>query len=111
MVRRKAFNDVGGYTVHPRLLRIEDYDLWRKLYEYGYVGYNLAEHLYMMRDDKNASKRRTLRARCNGIYAHWLAYRGLNLSLILFLRYSVKVLILGLMPVIVYDKIRRLIKN
>lgn len=108
MIRRKAFNDVGGYTEHPRLLRIEDYDLWRKLYEYGYTGYNLAEHLYMMRDDKNASKRRTLQARCNGIYAHWLAYRGLNLSFILFLRYSIKVLILGFMPVFIYDTVRRL---
>lgn len=110
MVRKAAFNDVGGYTVNPRLLRIEDYDLWRKLYEKGYIGYNLGEHLYMMRDDKHASKRRTLRARCNGIYAHWLAYKGLNLSFILFIRYSLIVLILGLMPVSLYNFFRRLLK-
>lgn len=106
MVRSEAFKEVEGYAVHPRLLRIEDYDLWRRLYEKGYIGYNLGEHLYMMRDDKNAFKRRTLRARCNGIYAHWLAYKGLDLSLLLFLRYSVTVLLLGVMPQPVYKFLR-----
>ena len=108
MVRRDAFNEVNGYAVHPRLLRIEDYDLWRRLYEKGYIGYNLGEHLYMMRDDRNALSRRTLRSRCNGIYAHWLAYRGLNLSFVLFLRYSVIVLILGIMPHSLYEILRGL---
>ena len=111
MVRREAFNAVEGYAVHPRLLRIEDYDLWRRLYEKGYIGYNLSEHLYMMRDDKNAFKRRTLRARCNGIYAHWLAYRGLKLSLFLFLRYSAEVLILGVMPQFLYSFLRGIKKR
>lgn len=108
MLRRDVFNDVEGYTIHPRLLRIEDYDLWRRVYEKGYIGYNLGEHLYMMRDDKNAFKRRTLRARCNGIYAHWLAYRGLGLSFWLFCRYSVIVLLLGVMPQPLYKFLRGL---
>lgn len=106
MVRRIAFNEVGGYTVHPRLLRIEDYDLWRRIYEKGYIGYNLGEHLYMMRDDMKAIKRRTLRARCNSIYAHWLAYKGLKLSFLLFLRYSITMLILGVMPICLYKWLR-----
>lgn len=111
MVRCEAFNAVEGYTVHPRLLRIEDYDLWRRLYEKGYIGYNLGEYLYMMRDDKNAFKRRTLRARCNGIYAHWLAYRGLDLSIFLFLRYSLTVLLLGIMPQPLYKFLRGIKKR
>ena len=111
MIRTKILKDVGGYTMHHRLLRVEDYDLWRKIYVSGYWGYNLAEYLYMMRDDRNASRRRTLRARCNGIYAHWLAYRELDLSLILFLRYSITGLLLGIMPVSMYDKIRHSIRK
>lgn len=111
MVRSEAFNAVEGYAVHPRLLRIEDYDLWRRLYEKGYIGYNLGEHLYMMRDDKDAFKRRTLRARCNGIYAHWLAYKGLKLSFFLFLRYSAEVLILGVMPQFLYNFLRGIRKR
>ena len=110
MVRATAFNDVGGYTVHPWLIRIEDYDLWRRLYEKGYIGYNLGEHLYMMRDDMNAIKRRTFRARCNSIYAHWLAYNGLKLSFFLFLRYAIIMLILGIMPICLYKWLRGLSK-
>ena len=67
MVWRKAFNDVGGYLIHPRLLRVEDYNLWMRMYEAGLRGFNLGEHLYMMRDDRNATKRRTFKARLNGI--------------------------------------------
>lgn len=111
MIRTKVLKEVCGYTMHKRLLRVEDYDLWRKIYESGYSGYNLSEHLYMMRDDRNATQRRTLRARCNGIYAHWLAYRGLNLSIILFLRYSIIGLLLGIMPVNIYEWLRRLINK
>lgn len=106
MVRKEAYTAVNGYTIDTRLLRIEDYNLWAKMYEKGYKGYNLGEHLYMMRDDRNASKRRTFKARCNGIYAHWLAYKNLDLSLILFLKYSLQVLILGIMPIFIYEFIR-----
>jgi glycosyltransferase EpsE len=111
MVRKEAFIAVNGYTIDKRLLRIEDYNLWAKMYEKGYKGYNLGEYLYMMRDDRNASKRRTLRARCNGIYAHWLAYRRLDLSFLLFLRYAINVLIRGLMPTFLYDYLRHKIKK
>lgn len=107
MVRRKAFDDVGGYAVHPRLLRIEDYNLWMKMYEIGYKGYNMGEYLYLMRDDRNAAMRRTFRSRCNGIYAHWLAYKRLNLSFVKFSRYAMRSIILGLMPIKLYNFIRK----
>ena len=108
MVRKEAFIAVNGYTINKRLLRIEDYNLWAKMYEKGYKGYNLSEYLYMMRDNRNASKRRTFSARCNGVYAHWIAYKKLNLSLILFIRYALQVLILGIMPTFMYEFFRKI---
>lgn len=86
MVRKEAFDKVKGYTVDPKLLRVEDYHLWMKMYAAGYRGYNMGEYLYMMRDDRNAIARRTLKARMNGIYAHWEAYRTLHLSFWKFIR-------------------------
>lgn len=111
MVRTEAYKAVGGYTVDPKLLRMEDYNLWMKMYSAGYRGYNLSEHLYMMRDDKNAIHRRTLRARLNGINAHWIAYKELNLSFFLFLRYAVGNIVLGLMPVWLYKILRKYAKH
>lgn len=103
MVRREAYFAVGGYSVDKRLLRVEDYHLWMKMCAAGYKGYNLGEHLYMMRDDCNAVARRNVRARMNGIYAHWIAYRTLRLSLIGFIRYATGNIIRAYAPSFVYN--------
>lgn len=98
MVRREAYIAVGGYTVDKRLLRMEDYNLWMKMYLAGYKGYNMNECLYSMRDDRNAIKRRNFIGVKNGIYAHWLAYRKLDLSLIKWFVYSVGKLLKWMLP-------------
>ena len=38
MVRKEAYDAVKGYTEKKRLLRVEDYHLWIKMYEVGYRG-------------------------------------------------------------------------
>lgn len=58
MVRLEAYRAVGGYSVSKYLLRLEDQHLWLKMYQKGYKGFNLAEPLYKMRDDRNATRRR-----------------------------------------------------
>ena len=65
MIRREAYDEVGGYTESPKVLRVEDRDLWIKLYEKGYRGFVLSMPLYMVRDDKNAYSRRTFQNRVN----------------------------------------------
>ena len=103
MVRTEAYKAVGGYSVDKRLLRHEDYNLWMKMFAVGYRGYNLSECLYAMRDDRNAVKRRTMRGRVNGIYAHWLAYRTLKLSFAGWLKFSIINLLKGFVPRFVYN--------
>lgn len=66
MIRTEAIKSVGGYTDTKKTIRVEDYDLWYKIYKAGYKGYNLQEHLYKMRDDRNAMARRTFSVRWNG---------------------------------------------
>lgn len=103
MVRTTAYKAVGGYSEDRRLLRHEDYNLWMKMFAAGYRGFNLSECLYAMRDDRQAIKRRRLSGRINGIYAHWLAYRALNLSFWGWLKFSVMNMAKGLMPKFVYE--------
>ena len=76
MILREAYESVEGYTVDSRMLRFEDINLWYKLYAKGYRGYNLDEPLYMMRDDQNAMKRRSLKSRMNAVY---VMYNGFQL--------------------------------
>lgn len=107
MIRTEAYKVVGGYTVDKRLLRYEDYNLWMKMYANEYRGYNLPECLYAMRDDRNAQKRRTFRSRLNGIYAHYLAYKKLNLSIYGFINYSLNAIIAGIVPTPIYNYIHK----
>ncbi len=67
LIRTYAFKAVGGYSVSKYLLRIEDQHLWLKLHLAGFRGYNIGEHIYMMRDDRNATRRRGFINRRNEI--------------------------------------------
>lgn len=65
MIRRKALVEVNGYDEGDRCRRVEDFDLWLRLYAVGHRGSNLAEPLYSMRNDRAAVGRRTWSARLN----------------------------------------------
>ena len=102
MVRREAFAAVDGYSVDEKLLRVEDYHLWTKMYAKGYRGMNLQEPLYSLRDDRNAAGRRRFRARVNESYVLRLAVKMLDLPWWNQI-YSIRPIILGLLPTRVYQ--------
>lgn len=102
MVRKEALDKVNGYTVDNRLLRVEDYHLWVKMYAAGYKGYNIQEPLYQMRDDKNAYRRRKLKYRINEMYVKFLLIKKFNLPAYSYLL-AIKPIIVGLLPSRVYS--------
>lgn len=106
MVRREAYLAVDGYSVSDRLLRVEDYHLWIKMYEKGYRGYRLDQPLYMMRDDRNAVSRRTFKSRVNEAYVKYIACRTFHLPLYSYL-FCLKPIIVGLLPNSIYVRIHR----
>lgn len=79
MVRREAYETVGGYSVDSKLLRVEDYHLWFKMYEAGYRGYMLEQPIYEMRDDQNAIARRNFKNRINEAYVKHIGYKMIGL--------------------------------
>lgn len=79
MSRTAVIKEIGGYSVDNRLLRVEDYHLWMKLYAAGYRGYNLQEPLYKMRDDRNALLRRNWNNRKNEMYVRHIGFKMLKL--------------------------------
>lgn len=101
MVRREAYEAVGGYSVGEYLIRQEDYHLWIKMYKRGYRGFMLSEPLYKMRDDRNALARRNWRSRRNETYVKYLACREFNLPIGCYL-YCLKPIILYCMPAGIY---------
>ena len=106
MIKRDALVTVGGYSVSNRLLRVEDYHLWLKLYQAGYRGMNLHEALYQMRDDRKAYHRRTLQNRLNESYVKSLVIKAFHLSPINYI-YVIRPILVGMLPQIVYDVLHK----
>lgn len=106
MVRKEAYLAVKGYTVDSKLIRVEDYHLWVKMYEKGYKGYNIQEPLYMMRDDKDAIRRRNIKARINEAYVKYLAIRLLKLPNYYNI-YIVRPIFVGMLPSKIYSHLHK----
>ena len=81
MIRKKIIQEVNGYTIDKKLLRVEDYHLWFKIYEKGYKGYNIQEPLYKMRNNIEAAKRRTWSNRINEARVKAIGYKMLHIEL------------------------------
>lgn len=106
IMRRAALEKVGGYGDEKKLLRVEDYHLWMKFYAAGYVGRNLPEPLYSMRDDRAAYKRRKFRYRLNEAYVRRLCVRQLGLPFYCYV-YSLRPIAVGLLPEKIYLALHR----
>lgn len=107
MMKKDCLDVVGGYTEDRRMLRVEDVNLWIKLYAAGYRGYNIQELLYRMRNDQNALNRRKYIYRINSTYVRLKGCRMLNLGPESYLRAFVP-MINGLVPAKLRHMIRRI---
>lgn len=105
MIRTAVMKEVGGYTDTKRTVRVEDYYLWYKIYKAGYKGYNLQEHLYKMRDDRNAMARRTFKNRYNAFLIKNEVLRGLGIRNSFF--YSLPSLLKGFIPTPIMKILRK----
>lgn len=106
MFKKESFNQVGGYAIDNRSVRVEDFNLWIKMYSQGLRGYNIQKSLYQMRDDRNAVRRRKMKYRLNESYQIVFAIKALKLPVYLYV-YTVVPLIKGLLPIPLYNIIRK----
>ncbi|MFR3893588.1 MAG: glycosyltransferase family 2 protein [Merdibacter sp.] len=102
LVKRDAYEAVGGYTEDTKLLRVEDYHLWLKMYKKGFKGRNIHEPLYQMRDDRSAYARRKMKYRINEAYVRCLAVKELGLSVFGYI-FAFRPILVGLLPSSLYD--------
>lgn len=106
MMKKECLDKVNGYTVDKKMLRVEDVNLWIKLYAAGYKCCNLLEPLYYMRNDKNALKRRKFKYRINSTYVRLNGCKLLQLAPKYYIK-SFYPVVIGLVPA----KIRYFIKR
>lgn len=106
LVKAEAYRAVNGYAVSKSRLRVEDWDLWVRMYEKGYRGYNLSEPLYKMRDDRNATARRKFKYRFNEALVTASAIKKLKLPKIYYI-WILRPILVGLLPKPIYTYLHK----
>lgn len=98
MLKKEALLDVDGYTTGSETERTEDFDLWCKLYQKGYRGYNLNCILIDYYEAKNSYNKRKYKYRINefNLKKKWRKKLKLPIKYTLF---AYRPLIVGLIPV------------
>lgn len=92
MMRKEAYEKLGGYKVDSGITRCEDVDLWFRFFKEGFQGYNLQIPLYKVRESIHDFKRRKL---SYGLDTAKVCYKGYKL-----LNYPKKYYIFLLKPII-----------
>lgn len=106
MFRRNAILAVGGYSQSKWAVLCEDYDLLLRLYEKGFYGYNLNEHLFFYQVSPFDYKKRKYHHRINEAVTRYRRFRALGM-LPKGLPYVIKPLAVGLLPHKVLDYLKR----
>ncbi|WP_243317505.1 glycosyltransferase family 2 protein [Geothrix paludis] len=104
MMRREVLARVGGYRTDVG--RVEDYDLWVRVYAAGFKGHNLDQVLYEVREDRATNRRRDYRRRVDEARVAWRACRMLGLSWRGHIG-ALRPLLVGLLPTAIYETLRK----
>ena len=106
MVRTNALKSVNGYSDDKAVERIEDYDLWIRMYAKGYKAYNIQNSLYSMREGRNAIRRKRFKFRITEYNLRKRACKEFNLSFTCKLK-AFRPIIIGLMPSFLYTALHK----
>lgn len=106
MMRKDDVTSVGGYSEEKWIGRAEDYDLWCKLYQHGFKGFNLKEVLLDYYESKNSYKKRKIKYRFNEFRVRKYWRKKLNLPYYYDV-YSYKQLLGAFIPTILYSFLQR----
>lgn len=107
MVRREAYELVNGYRDIDKTVRVEDYDLFMRMFVVGINMRTIQKVLFNYRDDKNTKKRRKrYRYRINEFLIRKENFKKLKLYPIGMI-YTLKPLLVGLVPNKIIQRIKK----
>lgn len=110
MAKKEIFEMVNGYRDIKRTIRVEDYDLFMRMFSKGIKMDVIQEYLFNYRDDINTKRRRKkFKYRINEFLIRFENYFKLQLYPI-GLIYAFKPLIIGIMPISLLNYIKSKVK-
>lgn len=105
--RKKILERLNGYKVADETRRCEDYELFMRLHEQGYQGYNLQENLLQYREDANAYKKRKYCYRIKEMKVRYEGFKNLGILRPQTVPYVVRPLLGGLVSPKLIQYIRK----
>lgn len=110
MLRRSVLDQVNGYRVAKETRRTEDYDLFMRMYSKGIKGYNIQIPLIYYYRGENSFPKCKYEFRIDEAKIRYKNFKALGLLPKSFL-YVIKPLIVGLIPMRVIEKIKKIKNN
>ena len=104
---KSVYDKLGGYTVSDKTKRSQDYELWFRFYNEGFVGSNLKEPLYYVREDSAAIRRRTFKVRFNSYRIAISGYKLLKFPFYWYIPLTAEFLFKVATPYFVIDLYRK----
>ena len=95
---KSVYDELGGYCVESRAERCEDFDLWFRFFNKGFKGYNIQKPLYLVREDINAIRRRTIKNRLKALKTRKVGYALLGFPKKLYYKEALKTYVKCLTP-------------
>lgn len=79
MYRAEIFEKAGTYNTSKETLRCEDYDIFMRLHELGYRGYNIQETLFCYREDQAAYNKRKFKYRISEMRIRYRHFKKMKM--------------------------------
>ena len=105
LIKKSVFDSINGYRNHVECHRLEDYDLFIRLYLNGYKGINSQEELYHIYEEKNFYGKRSFKFRIREFKLRLKYFKILELK-IKDIKYLFKPLVIAFIPSFIYKFIR-----
>lgn len=95
---KTVFNKLEGYTVSERTKRAQDYDLWFRFYYHGFKGANIKDALYLVRENRDAIRRRTFSVRWNAFKTTLYGFKLLGYPRYWLIRPAILMILKSIIP-------------
>lgn len=99
MYRKTLFEKNAGYQVSAETLRCEDYEIFMRLHQAGYVGCNIQQFLFCYREEPVSFQKRKLKFRMNEAKLRYRNFKEMHLLFPAGWIYVIRPVIGGILPV------------
>lgn len=107
MYRRKLFEKNEGYHVSRETLRCEDYEIFMRLFQAGFRGYNIQQYLFRYREDSRSYQRRKMKYRINEAKLRYRNFKTMHMLFPVGWLFVIRPIMGGLIPSFLLEWLKR----